>query len=68
MRPHERGAPHPVSGGRILAAPGADPKKALWLARMNVEVRKTARADDLLSRTISAKETSTTARDNDHDL
>ena len=35
---------------------GADPNKALRLAQMNVEVRKTPRAYNLLSRAASAKE------------
>lgn len=35
---------------------GDDPNKALRLAQMNVEVRKTPRAYDLLSRAVSAKE------------
>ena len=37
-------------------AAGDDPDKALRLAGMNVEVRKTPRAYDLLSRAVSAKE------------
>jgi tetratricopeptide (TPR) repeat protein len=35
---------------------GADPEKAVRLARMNVEVRKTQRAHNLLSRAVSARE------------
>ena len=35
---------------------GADPNKALRLAQMNVEARKTPRAYNLLSRAFSAKE------------
>jgi len=37
-------------------AAGADPDKAVRLARMNIEVRKTQRAYDLLSQALSAKE------------
>jgi tetratricopeptide (TPR) repeat protein len=35
---------------------GADPTKAVRLAQLNLEVRKTPRADELLSRAISANE------------
>jgi hypothetical protein len=36
-------------------AAGADPDKAVQLAQMNVDLRKTQRAHDLLSRAVSAK-------------
>lgn len=39
-------------------AAGANPDKALWLARLNAEVRKTPRADSLLARAVAAKEAS----------
>jgi thioredoxin-like negative regulator of GroEL len=42
-------------------AAGADPKKALRLARMNLEVRQTPRAYDLLSRAVNATHTKTLA-------
>ena len=35
---------------------GANPDKALQLARMNVEIRKTSRAYDLLARAVAANE------------
>jgi tetratricopeptide (TPR) repeat protein len=44
-------------------AAGADPKKALRLARMNLEVRQTPRAYDLLSRAVNATTTKTLAED-----
>jgi tetratricopeptide (TPR) repeat protein len=39
-------------------AAGANPKKALPLARMNIEIRKTPRAYDLLARAVAANERS----------
>ena len=39
-------------------AAGADPDKALQLARMNIEIRKTPRAYDLLARAVAANERS----------
>jgi tetratricopeptide (TPR) repeat protein len=39
-------------------AAGADPKKALPLAKMNIEIRRTPRAYDLLTRAVAANERS----------
>lgn len=41
--------------GEFWLGIGTDPDKTLWLAQMNLEVRKTPLAYDLLSKAVSAK-------------
>jgi tetratricopeptide (TPR) repeat protein len=58
----ELGASHPEAfadhAAEFWLAAGADPDKALQLARMNIEIRKTPRAYDLLARAVAANKRS----------